>query len=157
MARRVYDQFTRVAWVTTIANTSAPTVAELNAGTNLTPFVPKDGVRPGGSQNTVDQGDVTTQFEAKTVGTFGEDFELDLYRDDSADTAWNLAAVNTVGFLVIRRLTPYATAWTASQKCEVRPAQMGQKFMKNSAANENQKFTLKLAITGEPVLAATVA
>jgi len=156
MARRVYDQYTRVAWCTTIANPAAPTVAELNAGTNLTTFVPKDGVRPGGTQNTVDGGDITTQFEGKTIGTYGEDFELSFYRDDATDTAWNLAAVNTTGFLVIRRLTPYGTAWTAGQKVEVRTAQMGQPTMGNSVANENQKFTLKFGIAAVNI-AATVA
>lgn len=156
MARRVYDQYTRVVWCTSIANTAAPTVAELNAGTNLTTFVPKDGVRPGGAQNTVDGGDITTQFEGKSIGTYSEDFELMLYRDDTADTAWTLAVVNTAGFLVVRRLVPYATAWTAGQKVEVRTAQMGQKLMQNSAANENQKFALKFAVASV-VLDATVA
>lgn len=150
MARRVYDRFTRVAWCTTLT-AAAPTTTQLNAGVNLTTFIPKDGVRPGGSQNTVDQGDITTQFEAKTIGTYSEDFEIDFYRDDTTDTAWDTVVINTVGFLVIRRLIDYTTAWTSGQDVEVRPAQMGQKIMKNSTANENQKFTAKFAITGEPL------
>lgn len=148
MTRRVYDKFTKVTFVAAIADITAPTAAECNGGTELTSWIPKDGVRPSGSQNTVDQGDISTQFEAKTIGTYGEDFELMFFRGTPGtdDDAWDLAVVNTTGFLVIRRMEDASTAFAAADAVEVREIQMGQKQMANSAANENQKFSLKYAI-----------
>lgn len=157
MARRVFDKYTKVSWVTTLSSLTSPTAVQLTAGEDITTFIPKDGVRPSGTQNLVDQGDITTQFEAKTIGTYSEDFELMGYRDDTADDFWDLCVVNTVGYLVIRRMVLYSVAYTAAQTVEVRPAQMGQPQMANSAANENQKFSIKFAITAAPVLDATVA
>ena len=137
MARRVFDKYTKVTWVTTLTSTTSPTATQLNAGVDLTSYIPKDGVRPSTSQNTVDQGDITTQFESKSIGTFAEDFELMFYRGEPGvdDDAWELVEINTVGFLVIRRMVDSTGAYAADDVVEVRPAQMGQKQMANSAAN----------------------
>ncbi len=159
MAKRVYDKYTKVTWVTTLSSITSPTAVQLNAGTDLTAWIPKDGVRPSTSQNTVDQGDISTQFEAKSIGTFSEDFELMFFRGTPLvdDDAWELIEINTVGWLVLRRMISASGVYAAAQLVEVRPAQMGQKQMANSAANENQKFSVKFAITDEPTLDAVVA
>lgn len=157
MARAGYEGRTNVYWVVTIANKNAPTAAEIAAGTALTTFVTKDGVRPGMTTNNVDNATIAEIFDAQIVGSFGADFELEMFRDDTADTAWNLSVYGTNGFVVVDRQRASGTLPVATNKVEVWPAQMHQKVMQNSAANTNKRFVLKLAITSAPVLDATVA
>ena len=49
-----FEEYTRVVLVTSIANISAPTVAEVAAGTVITCDLTKDGFNPGGTTNSVD-------------------------------------------------------------------------------------------------------
>lgn len=159
MSRFASDGKIKAVWCTTIADISAPTTTELGAGTDITTFIAKNGLKLGGSQAMVDNGDISTSFEAEVIGTWKQDIELELFRDSvtADDDAWTLAVWGTNGFLVVRRGLAYSTAWAAAQKCEVYPAQMGQPLMKDTAANENAKFTLKLAVTSTPNVKATVA
>ena len=158
MARRVFDRFTKVVWVPDIVDMASPTEAECALGTDLTTYIPKDGVRPSTSQNTVDQGDISTQFEPKTIGTYSEDFELTMYRGTPGDDddAWDLIAINTAGFLVIRRMVDSSADLLADDVVEVRAVQMGWPQMANSTANENQKFSVKFAVTEAPALESVV-
>lgn len=150
MARRTYDYYTKVAYCTTLT-VSAPTTIQLNAGTDLSTFITKDGLRPGGSQNKVDQGDISTLFSAETIGTWKSDFELMCYRDFASDDAWDaLDTIGEVGFIVVRRGVAHSTAWASSQDVEVYPVQVGTRIMGNSAADENQKFSVKFGVTAEP-------
>jgi hypothetical protein len=151
-----YDTLTRVDWVVTIANTAAPTAAELNAGTNLSTFVSKDGVQPGLSSNNVDVANISSNFDAQVVGSYGGTLNLRGFRK-STDTFWTLQVYGTIGHVVIRRGTLYSTAYSAAQKVEVYPAQMHEPIPDNSAANTSVMFTAPFAITGTPQLKATVA
>lgn len=157
MARYAHEGKTRVSWVPTISNKAAPTVAELNAGTLLSPFTTKDGVNPGLSPNMVDSATIEDTFDAQGVGSYGASMSLTMYRDDTADTAYNLCVYGTNGFVVIRRGVAAATAWTIGQKVEVYPAQMHEPLPVQTAANEQNKFSEQFAITGAPNLKATVA
>lgn len=157
MARSVYEGRTNVYWVVTIANKNSPTAAEIAAGTALTNFVTKDGVRPGMRTNNVDSATIAETFDAQDVGSFGSDFELEMFRDDATDTAWNLCIYGTSGFLVIDRQRAAGVLPIATNKVEVWPAKMHQKVMQNSAANTQKRFVEKFAITSAPVLDATVA
>jgi hypothetical protein len=157
MARYVYEAYTRVAWVTTISSIAAPTVAELNAGTNITPFITKDGLTTPANQNMVDNASLAETFDAQLVGSWGGAIQLTMFRDNSADTAWNLCVYGTNGYLVVRRGIAIATGWTASQNVEVYPSQMHQPVMAATASNEQQRFTVQLAVTAEPNVNATVA
>ena len=157
MARYAHEGNTRVSWVTTIADISGPTVAELNAGTNITGFITKDGVNPGLSPNMVDSATIEDIFDAQGVGSYGASFTLTMFRDAATDTAWDLCVYGTSGYLAVRRGVPSATAWTAAQDAEIYPAQMHEPLPEPSAANEQVKFTDQLAITDAPDLKAVVA
>jgi hypothetical protein len=159
MARYVYEGYTRVQWVTTIADIGEPTVAELNAGTDITNFVTKDGVNTPQNQNMVDSATIAETFDAQLVGSWGGALELTMFRDAVAadDDAWTLFVYGTNGFLVIRRGIAVATATAAAQRVEVYPAQMHQPIMQPSAANEQQRFVVSCAVTAAPDLKAVVA
>lgn len=158
MSRYAFDAFTRVGWATSIASIAAPTTAELNAGTDLSGFLTKDGLKTPDQQNLVDVAALNSNFDAEAVGTFGGSILLKMFRDnDGTDAAWNLCVYATAGFLIVRRGIAVATAWTAAQKVEVYPAQMHQPVVIPSARNEATKFTEMLAVTSTPNLKATVA
>lgn len=157
MSRYVYEKFTRIWWVTTIASQAAPTVAEINAGTDLTSFVAKDGLKLPVDQNMVDNAAIDTAFDAQLVGSWGGGgLELEMFKD-TTDTAYTLCVYATIGFLVVRLGVLVTTAATAAQKVQVWPAQMHQPVVKPSAANQQVRFTEKFAVTLEPTLVATVA
>jgi hypothetical protein len=158
MARYAFDAFTRVTWATAIANIAAPTTAELNAGTDLSGFLAKDGLQTPDQQNMVDVAALNSNFDAQAVGTFGGPVQLKMFRDnDGTDAAWNLFVYGTAGFVVVRRGIASATAWAVAQKVEVYPAQMHQPTVIPSASNEAVKFMVTLPVTSTPNLKATVA
>jgi hypothetical protein len=156
MARYAPDGKIRMSWVVTIANKAAPTVAELNAGTLLSPFTTKDGVDPGLTTNMVDSATIEETFDAQGVGSYGGTLKLTMYRDDTADTAWNLMVYGTIGFVVVRRGIASATAYANPQKCEVYPAQMHEPIPQVTASNEQTKFQATFAVTSAPSLKATI-
>lgn len=158
MSRYAYEQHTRVHWVTTIAAIASPTVAEINAGTNLSPFLKKDGVKIGMSQNNVDNATIESAFDAQVVGSWGVAPELTMFRDavGADDDAWTLTVYGTVGFLVVRRGPDNSVAFAAAQRAEVYPGMMHEPINSDSAANENTTFTVKIAVTSEPEQKAVV-
>jgi hypothetical protein len=157
MARYTHETMTQVWWVVTIANKAAPTAAEITAGTALGGFIAKDGVAVNYTTNKVDSSTITENFNSQLAGSTGADVELTMFRDNTADTAWNLWVHGTNGFLVIRRGVASATAATAAQKVEVYPAQQLQPVPDNSAQDAQVRFIAGIAVTSEPNLKATVA
>ncbi len=158
MARRAHEEYIRIWWVTTISSKTAPTTTEINAGTDVTTFVPKDGLKIGGSNDKVKNDDISSSHKSEIPGAYGESIALTCFRDDAADSAWTLFKTrNTAGYLVVRRMVPFATAATAAQKVEVYPATTLQPVPMDTAENERQKFTVEFAVTAPPALDATVA
>lgn len=155
MARTVYEKNTKVYWAITVASESAPTVANIAAAVNLTPFTAKDGVATNVNTNNVDSATIDESFDAQLAGSWGANVQLTMFRDDVAadDDAWVACVYGTDGYLIISRFgVPIA-----GSVVEVWPAQMHQPAMENSAANAQQRFVETFAITGEPNLAAVVA
>lgn len=158
MTKRAHEEYTRVWWVASIASIAAPTTAELAAGTDITAFTPKDGLKVGATNNAIKNDDLTSAFMPEIAGSYGNKINLTLFRDDSADTAWTLfKARKTAGNLVIRRLTPFTTAATAAQKVEVYPVQVGQPMPEDTSENERIKFSVEMFVTATPNLDATLA
>lgn len=157
MARYTHETKTQVWFVTTIANKSAPTVAEINAGTALGGFIAKDGVATNFTTNKVDSAVITENFNSQLAGSTGSDLELTMFRDDTADTAWNLWVHGTNGFIVIRRGVLSTVAVATGQKVEVFPAQMLTPVVDNSAQDTQVRFVAGVAVTSEPDQKATVA
>lgn len=160
MARYPFEEFTRVVWVpgaSGIANRSAPTAAEINAGTDLTCFITRDGLQISASTNGADDSTLCSKEDTETAGSVSFDIMLKMLRDNTADTAWNLVVWGDTGNLVVRRGVAYATAVAASQKVEVYSAQFGNPSPLNSASNTDQAFEVKLFNRPGSVQKATVA
>jgi hypothetical protein len=157
MARAAYDGMVRVHVVATIANIAAPTVAEINAGTNISNFVPKDGLTPPGTQNYVDNSSLAETFDAQVVGSFGGAITVIGIRDFATDTFWDLVVYGTNTHLVVRRGIAVATAFAATQKVEVYPIQWQEPLPLQTATNELQKFSAGAAVRSQPNMKAVVA
>ena len=156
MARIVFEGNYKVYWVTTITTTSTPTKTEIEAGTNITAFVPKDGLRYGPGFNKVDASNLTSAFDPEYQGSWSMDAGLTVQRDDTANTAINLFTSHaTAGHLVV--LPEIGTAAIANgDKAYVIPCEASIAVPNNTAANALQTSEVDLAVTSEPKFAATV-
>lgn len=158
MARIVYDGNFKVRWLDTApANPAAPTVAEWNAGTDLTPFVPKDGFASGGSNNRVAGGDLSTAFAGESMGTWGSQLSVTAFLDDA--TAGNVAydTIGVRGATGAIVVSPFG-APAAGDLVYVWPdVEAGQPIHPSTAENERQKFTAEFAVRAEPQFHARMA
>lgn len=156
MGRTVSEGNVKVVFCPTVASAAAPTVANITAGTNLSPFITKDGIKTPDGQNMVDSATIEDTFDAQEVGSWGgAPLELTMYRDDTDDDAWELCVYGTRGFIVIGRNSP--TGIAAADVVEVYPVAMHNPVMMSPAANEMQRFVEKFAVTSAPEMAAVVA
>lgn len=156
--RHTYEEYTRICWAPSVADIAAPTVAELTAGIDVTGFVGKDGLKMGATNNKVKNDDITTAFMAELPGSYGNSLSLKCFLDDADDDAWDTFGTrNTEGYLVIRRMIPYPTAFAAAQKVEVYHGATGQPVIGDSAENERVAFTVDLMISEPPQMSAVVA
>src|ERR687898_563868 len=155
MARYNMKGNIRTYYVPSIANKNAPTVAELNAGTSLDLFLNDDGLTLPADQNYVESSALGETFISQVVGSTGGTIELNLKKDNvtANDTAWNLfVAGNLLGFLVVRRGLPAATAWTATQKVLVYPWNAHKPVLVQTARDTQDAFTVGAGVTSDPIL-----
>lgn len=156
MARYTYETLA-AWWVTTLSSTTAPTAAQINAGTVLTTMVPVDGVNLSGTRNNASQAMLGDAFVTEEPGTWGTGLEITFVRDTPTDAIWGIFAggYKSAGWIVLRRTGTGVAA--AAQKVEVYPCTSHEPQMQASAENEYQKFTVNFAVTAKPELEATVA
>lgn len=155
MPRLASEGNVKVYWLTTVASMAAPTVANIAAGTNITPFLPTAGVGVDWTQNNASIAMLDESFTAEAVGTEGATIELTFIRDDvdADDDAWNLFTRGANGYLLISRFgTP-----AAADRVEVYPVQSHRPVPLPPAENEFQQAKVMLAVTDTPELDAVVA
>lgn len=159
MSDVINDGKTRVAWVTTIANIAAPTAAELNAGLDFTTRITPDGLSIPAETADVDNSSLASTFTTNRAGRRSFSPEVTFKRGDTAgdDLPWTTLTYQTLGYLVVRRVLPYTTAWAAAQKVEVYPVECGERNSIPPAPNEVAKFTSQMKLREEPNTNATVA
>jgi hypothetical protein len=159
MADIVVDGNVQVWFVTTLASTTAPTVAEITAGTKLGPVLRADGVEnfdPTGER--VDTTSIESTFSTSVPGrtSFG-DTALVLKKQDGTDTVYTaLGTPNTNGYIVMRFGVAAGTAPAASQKVDVYPVQLGTAG-KIIEQGQVVRYRVPLTVTAVPSYEATVA
>lgn len=155
MSRLPYEGRTKVHFVATIADTDAPEIDEIAAGTDLTTFVSKDGVQPGATNNRVPTGGIDDAFNSEVQGSWSAAFSLKCFRDDTTDTAWETLERGLEGYVVIGYDS--AAGIAADDVVQVWPAEFGTPNMDPSAADTPQTFMADIAIQTPPVLDAVAA
>lgn len=160
MADNPSDGNIRVSWVTTIANKAAPTVAELNAGLLLTSLMTADGLS-GWQPQTADVANrkLDSTFDSTDVGSISIDSPvLRFYKQVTGDTIYTTLTKLAVGFVVIRRVLPSATAWATSQLLMgVYPSKCAQRAWLDVEENSMDRWEVSIKITSEPAFDAVVA
>lgn len=159
MSDVINDGKTKVAWVTTIANIASPTVAELNAGFDFTTRVTPDGLNIPAETADVDNSSLASTFSTNRAGRRSFSPEATFKRGDNAtdDRPWTTLTYQTMGYLVVRRVLPYTTAWAVGQSVEVYPVECGERNSIPPAPNEVAKFTSQMKLREEPNINAVVA
>jgi hypothetical protein len=157
MSRIIFDGNYHVYWLAAPpANPSAPTVAEITAGIELTAMIPKDGFNPGVSNNRVSGGDLSTKFTDESMGTWSSQLEITAYLDSvtANNLAYNTLADFATGAIVV---TPYAARATSVKALVWPDVECGVRVPMQTGENQRQKFTANLAVRAEPKMNATVA
>lgn len=158
MADIITDGRTKVWLVPTIASASAPTQAELNAGTAIESFMTPDGL-VGFEPDTadVDNSALNSQFDTKLPGRASfSNTAVRLKKQSGTDSVYATYVRDTVGFVVIRRGSLSTVAWAASDKVEVYPFQTGETRNLPPESNSVQKYEIPLKVTTTPTLRAVV-
>lgn len=160
MARKQSIEEIRVSAVDTIADPTAPTVAELDAGTLLQQAMTRDGLNTPDSGNTVDASDVANLQDKTARGTRGGDtLSITAHRDSEAasDGAWDTLSTDYDGYIVIRRFGGSDTAWASGDTVEVWPIEVISREMASISTNQTQRFTASCAVTDAVEYDASVA
>jgi hypothetical protein len=136
-----------VLFVPAIANTNAPTAAELNAGTvkQLTYSLVPDGFRHATTENVINDGRYTLKQVLELPGTVTDTLEVQYVADTPAQTA---LTEGVTGFIVHRLGVPNETAVAAGQKVDVIPIRAGVQRKVAPTANTLLQRMQKLFVTG---------
>lgn len=158
MSRLVFDSNYKVYWLdASPADASAPTTTEISAGTDVTAFIPKDGFKPGVSNNRVSGGSLDETFTDESMGTWSSQLTVDFYLD-------KVTGSNTADSTFVRSATGAIVAiWdgggnATGSKCYVWPdVECGEPIPQDSAENTRQKKTAEFAVRAQPDFHAVVA
>lgn len=155
MSKKASEGNVKVYWLPTVASKTAPTVANIAAGTNITPFLPTTGVSVAYTQNNASLPMLDESFTVEQIGTESAAIELTFTRDSvtADDDAWTLFTRGLEGNLLISRFgTPIA-----GSRVEVYPAAAHRAVPLPPAENELQQGKVQLAVRDTPELNAIVA
>lgn len=162
----ILDGRVRVYWLTACAAVAAPTVAELNAGTDITSYITPDGLDIAVPTGKVNVGNVGSNYTLERMGRRNPAITLTCHHDatsGSTDPLWNLLVYRAVGFLVVRTGVDKTTAWAASQggggtngAVQNFPVECGEYDHVKPAPDTSWDFTVPLGVYAEPSLRAVV-
>lgn len=157
MGNLPFDGNFRVFVVDSIADIDAPTVSEVDAGTEITSLIPKNGWNETPTFNRVDSGNLSTQYDAEVMGTWKTTITLTILLDNATDTAWDEFQTHAAETHLV--VLPYKGTGdvAASDQSRVYPVESAQAIPNASAANERQTADVGFAVTAEPSLDGAVA
>jgi hypothetical protein len=145
----------KVLWVTTIADTSAPTVTELTAGTviDLSCYLTADGFTPGTDEQVINDDRLCSTQTFEQVGRFMDSLQIAyVYRaQDVAGTdnkAFHTLKRGTAGYVVTRWGQTHSDAVASTDVVDVYPATCGQQRKNPPEANSVLRITQKIFVTG---------
>lgn len=155
----ISDGMTKVSWVATIPDISAPSAATVTAGTTLEALITPDGLQINASTADVDNSSLASTFTTMKAGRRSFDIAVTFKITDATGggVAYSTLVYLASGFLVVRRNLAVGTAFAATQIVEVYPVQCGQPSRATPAPNEVQKATVPMKLTADANTNATMA
>jgi hypothetical protein len=156
------DGNVKITVVLTIANTAAPTAAELNAGTTVPAdgYITGDGYSASAEQATVADERIGTTQTFEQPGRKTKSLSLTYVHNPASPTNNALFLALTEGadvYVVTRFGLPRTTTHASAQKVQVWPVKCGEPMPQYNGANSVQTITQKLFVTGDVKNPATVA
>ena len=160
MAKFTYDGNIKVWWVTTLTSTTAPSLAEITAGVELTPFMRSLSLPFSGS--VVDSGTADSRFNTTVPGTFGgQEASFTGTRDDvdANDDAYAALARDEIGYLVVSWTggSGANNAIAATDEVDVWEAQVISRQNADYGRQTLGEFTSTFSILSVPDEGSTVA
>lgn len=144
-----FEEHTRVAILPTIADLTAPTLAEIAAGVDITCDLTKDGLSLERSTETVSRTPWHKLLLAEDPGRYGAGgarLKARRYTQGSDEVLWDAAVFRTSAFMVVRRGILYAVPWAAGQLVEAVGFRYGKRATVSSAANVNVSFVVPILV-----------
>jgi hypothetical protein len=151
------DGMTKVVFCLTVDDIDEPTVAELDAGSDWSQFIMKDGLSEPADQNNVDVASLSDTFNAQVAGSFGGAIELTVQRDNDDDVVWDEITYGLEGFLVVRGGVPVGSAFTSGDPLRVYPVMWHEPVPANTSGDTVATFTATGPVTRQPSLKAAAA
>jgi hypothetical protein len=156
MARFMRKGRTKIFWVLTIANLSAPTAAEVNGGTRIdTELAEINGF--SFANTPIDTPDMATTFVSKIPGedTVGES-NMTFYEQTTTNPISTALAKGTVGNVVIFYNGTAGATPAAADKAEVWPCIVASNAKLYTTSNEAAKYMVVFTNTAGPSAATLV-
>jgi hypothetical protein len=161
VSKRLTDGNVKATWVTTIASITAPTVAELTAGTvkALEQIITDDGLDISFDEGTVSGNALNSTQDFEGPGRSKAGITLTCYRDSVTgdDVAWVNLVRGAIGYLVVRRGITSSTAYASTQKVEVYNVTVGERRPLAPERESYDKFEVTLYPSGTYSVESTVA
>lgn len=143
----IIDGRVAVAWCTSIATMSAPTVAEINAGTRLETFITPTGLNITPTTAASDVSNLGSKAVAERAGRVKYAVKCVFHHDGGVDTAWSLFTYRTNGFLVVRRGIDRPVAFASTQNVEVYALECGEPDQVDPSPGANWDFNVDFFLT----------
>jgi hypothetical protein len=128
----------RVAWCVTLT-AGAPTVAQLNAGVDLSYYLTPDGLKPNNDEAEVTDDRLADTQTFQNRGRVKKTLDKLRYVFNPSSAPDNLAYSNlvpgTAGYLAVRWGVAAGTAWAIGQKVDVWPVTVGERLKEPPEAN----------------------
>lgn len=149
----IADGVIRLHYVPTIANTAAPTMAEIGAGVELTGFLRSLDTPLEGS--TVDAATAESRYNKTVGGTYGGQpitGEFTRSNDYDDDDAWLALARETTGYFVVARRGGSGTdgAIAATDRVDVWSVEIISRNPSAYNRNTLETFTVTASVNEEP-------
>jgi len=138
-----------IKWIPTIADTSAPTVAEWDAGTAITYSLTPSGWTPSGDQATVVDDRLTLAQAFERPGKKTKSLSVQYVYGSDEDVAADTLVEGTEGYIGVRAGVANGDAAAAAQKVTIWPVRCGEQIEDPPVANGVFTMTQKLFVIGE--------
>lgn len=143
MTKEASEGNVKLYFLTTVASVAAPTVANIAAGTDLTPWLPTSGLNVEPTQNNATIS-MIEGVDLSAVGTESREITLTLTRDGvtADDDAWVLFVRGLTGYILV---SPFG-APIAGSRVYVYPIESHAPTPVPPTENTFQTFQVRLAV-----------
>lgn len=144
-----FDENTRVVLLDEApADLAAPTVSELNAGTDITCDLTADGLKLGTSNNSISAGGLCSSVDSTVPGrtTFSASLTGFKFQQPDATPLWDSVSKNDEGWLYVRYGMDHDAAWANGQEVEGYDFLWGEAATADTGNDTLATFTVMLHI-----------